>query len=88
MPRIRHLDKPDYAVEVIDSAKPVRSQFAVAAGLLTMLLVAMSAMEPPMQPQHLYATEASDMEGPPAQDPKMLCSIGDRIRGWIGVTAS
>jgi hypothetical protein len=48
----------------------------------------MSAIEPPMQPQHLYATEASGMEGPPAQDPKMLCSIGDRIRGWIGVTAS
>jgi hypothetical protein len=88
MPRIRHLDRPDYAVDIVDGARPIRSQFAVAAGLFTVLLVAMSAIEPPMQPQHLYATEASGMERPPAQDSKLLCSIGDRIRGWIGVTAS
>ena len=88
MPRIRHLDRPDYAVDIIDGARPIRSQLAVAAGLFTVLLVAMSAMEPPMQPQHLYAAEASGMERPPAQAPELLCSISDRIRGWIGATAS
>jgi hypothetical protein len=88
MPRIRNLDNPDYAIDIIDGAKPIASQFATAAGFLTVLMVVTSAMEAPIQPQDLYATNASEMEIPSAQDPKLLCSIGDKIRGWIAVTAS
>ncbi|KLK91273.1 hypothetical protein AA309_20620 [Microvirga vignae] len=88
MPRIRHRDKPDFAVDVMDGARPIGSQLVVAVGLLTVLLVAMSAVEAPMQPQDIYAAGAKEMESPSALDPKLLCSIGDKVRGWIAVTVS
>ena len=48
MPRVRQSDTPEYAVDVIDGARPVGSQLAIAAGILTVLLVAMSSVEAPM----------------------------------------
>jgi hypothetical protein len=41
MPRLPRGDTPEYAVDVIEGARPIGSQLAAAAGLLTMLLVAM-----------------------------------------------
>ena len=88
MPHIRHLDKPDYAIDVIDGAKPISSQFAVAAGLLTLLMAAMSAMDTPIQPQDLYATDVSEMEGPSAPALGPRCLIGEKVRDWIAITTS
>jgi len=45
MPRIRRRDHPDYARVVMDGAKPIGSQLTVAAGILAVLLVAMSAID-------------------------------------------
>jgi hypothetical protein len=88
MPRIQYRDNLDYAVDIVDRAKPIGSQFAVAAGVLTVLLVAMSAMEVPMQPHELSAAGARDVESPSIQESGLLCSISERFRGWIAVTAS
>jgi hypothetical protein len=88
MPRIRHEDAPEYAVDVMDSAKPIGSQLAAAAGLFTMLLVAMSAVEAPMPRQPPYADATREMESPSAHEPGLLCSIGGKFRNWIAVEAS
>jgi hypothetical protein len=90
MPRIRHPDNPDYAVDVIDGAKPIHSQFAVAVGFLTVLLVAMSAMETPMQLQDPIASkaEATEMGEPSAPGPGPLCLIGTKVRDWISIAVS
>ena len=88
MPRVRHRDTPEYAVEVIEGAKPVSSQLAAAAGLLTMLLVAMSAMEVPMARQDFPIHRMGEMESPPANEPGLLCSIGGKIVSWITVEAA
>ena len=55
MPRVRHADTPDYAVDVIDGARPIGSQLAVAAALLTVLLVAMTSVEAPMARHDPYS---------------------------------
>lgn len=88
MPRIRDSDAPEYAMDVIESAKPISSQFAAAAGLLTMLLVAMSAMECPLTRQDLGVNGTSATGSPFADEPGLLCSIGDKIVSWISVEAA
>jgi hypothetical protein len=85
---IRYLDGPDYTVDVLEGAKPIGSQFAVAAGLLTVLMVAMSAMEEPIRPQYLYATDVSGLEGPSAPALGPPCLIGEKVRDWIAKTTS
>jgi hypothetical protein len=90
MPRIRHPDNPDYAVDLMDGAKPIGSQFAVAAGFLTVLLIAMSVMETPMQPQEPTGSkaEATEMGEPSVPGPGPLCLIGTKVRDWISVAVS
>jgi hypothetical protein len=87
MPRVRHRDTPEYAFDVVEGAKPISSQLAAAAGLLTMLLVAMSAMEAPLTRQDFPLNGTGEMESPSAGEPGVLCSIGDRIVSWIAVEA-
>jgi hypothetical protein len=88
MPRVRHRDTPEYAVDVIEGAKPISSQLAAAAGLLTMLLVAMSAMEAPLTRQDLPNSGTGKMERRPANEPGFLCSIGGKLVSWITVEAA
>jgi hypothetical protein len=88
MPRVRHRDTPEYAMDVIESTKPISSQFAAAAGLLTMLLVAMSAMECPLTRQDLAVNGTGAMGSPFADEPGLLCSIGGKIVSWIAVEAA
>jgi hypothetical protein len=88
MPRIRHRDNPDYTVNVMDGAKPVGSQLVVAAGLLTVLLAAMSSMEAPMRRHDIHADGPSQTEGRSVSEPGLLCSIGGKFRDWFAVTAS
>ena len=88
MPRVRHRDTPEYAVDVIEGAKPISSQLAAAAGLLTMLLVAMSAIEAPVMRQDLAVNGTGAMESPFADEPGLLCSIGGKIVSWIAVEAA
>ncbi len=83
MPRVRHRDTPEYAVDVIEGAKPIRSQLAAAAGLLTMLLFAMSAMEGPLTQQDFPVNGMSKMENAPTDEPGLLCSLGGKIVSWI-----
>ena len=88
MPSIRHRDNPDYVVDVMDGAKPIGRQLVVASVLLTVLLAGMSAKNVPMQPRVLYVADASEAESRPAQGAGLLCSIGDKVGGWITITAS
>lgn len=88
MPNSLHRDNPDYAVDVIHGAKPIGPQLVVASVLLTVLLAGMSAMDAPMQPRDLYVANESGTESLPAPEAGLLCSIGDKVRGWITVTAS
>jgi hypothetical protein len=90
MPRIRHPDNPDYAVDVIDGAKPIGSQLSVAAGLLSMLLAAMTTMETPVQPHDPVANGAgaTEVSEPSVSGPGPLCLIGEKVKDWNGVTAS
>jgi hypothetical protein len=64
MPRVRHADTPDYAVDVIDGARPIGSQLAVAGALLTVLLVAMTSVEAPMARHALYSDGQGKIERP------------------------
>jgi hypothetical protein len=75
-------------MDVIEGAKPISSQFAAAAGLLTMLLVAMSAMECPLPRQGLAVNGTGTMGSPFTDEPGLLCSIGSKIVSWIGVEAA
>jgi len=75
-------------MDVIEGAKPISSQFAAAAGLLTMLLVAMSAMECPLTQQDLTVDGTGPMGSPFADEPGLLCSIGGQIVSWIAVEAA
>ena len=88
MSRSLHRDNPDYAVDVLDGAKPIGPQLIAAFVLLTILLTGMSAIDVPMQPRDLYVAGESGTESLPAQEAGLLCSIGDKVRGWITVTAS
>ncbi|KAB0264628.1 hypothetical protein [Microvirga brassicacearum] len=88
MPSSLHRDNPDYAVDVIDGAKPIGPQLVVASALLTVLLAGMSAMDIPMQPRDLYVAGESGTESLPAPEAGLLCSIGDKVRGWVTITIS
>jgi hypothetical protein len=88
MPSSLHRDNPDYAVDVMDGAKPIGPQLVVASVLLTVLLAGMSAIDVPMQPRDLYVAGESETETPPAPEAGLLCSIGDKVKGWVTVTAS
>jgi hypothetical protein len=64
MPRVRHVDTPDYAVDVIDGARPIGSQLAVAGALLSVLLVAMTSVEAPLAPHAPYSGGQAKIERP------------------------
>jgi hypothetical protein len=88
MPSSLSRDNPDYAVDVMDGAKPIGPQLAVAAVLLTVLLTGMSAIDAPMQPRDLYVAGESGTKSRLAPEAGMLCSIGDKVKGWVAITAS
>jgi hypothetical protein len=88
MPRLRRRDTPEYAFDVIEGAKPIGSQLAAAAGLLTMLLVAMSAVDAPLPRQDFAIDATGEIEGPHREEPRPLCLIGGKIVSWIAVEAS
>jgi hypothetical protein len=88
MPRSLHRDNPDYAIDVLDGAKPIGPQLVAAFVLLTILLTGMSAIDVPMQPRDLYVAGESGTESLPAPEAGLLCSIGDKVKGWVTVTAS
>lgn len=88
MPSSLHRDNPDYAVDVMDGAKPIGPQLVVASVLLTVLLAGMSAMDVPMQPRDLYVAGESRTESVSAPEAGLLCSIGDKVKDWITITAS
>lgn len=88
MPNSLHHDNPDYAVDVIDGAKPIGPQLVAASALLTVLLAGMSVMDVPMQPRDLYVAGESGTESLPAQEAGLLCSIGDKVKGWVTITES
>jgi len=83
---VRHADTPDYAVDIIDGARPIGSQVAVAAALLTVLLVAMTSMEAPMARQDPDSDRRGQIERlfPPA----LLCSYGGKSRVRMAVEGS
>ncbi len=88
MPRSLHRDNPDYAIDVLDGAKPIGPQLVAAFVLLTILLTGMSAMDVPMQPRDLYVAGESGTHSLPAPEAGLLCSIGDKVKGWVIITAS
>jgi hypothetical protein len=88
MPSSLHRDNPDYAADVMDGAKPIGPQLVVASVLLTVILTGMSAMDVPMQPRDFYVAGESGTESLPSQDAGLLCSISDKVKGWVTITAS
>jgi hypothetical protein len=88
MPRSLHRDHPDYAIDVLDGAKPIGPELVVASVLLTVLLTGMSAIDVPIQPRDLYVAGESRIESLPVPEAGLLCSIGDKVKGWVTVTAS
>jgi hypothetical protein len=83
MPRIQHRDGPEFVVYAIEGAKPTSSQLAGAAELLTILLVAMTAVRAPMPRQDVRIVEVVEKESSPALEAGLLCSIVN----WIAVDA-
>ena len=75
-------------MDVIEGAKPISSQLPAAAGLLTMLLVAMSAVEAPITRQDPMVSGTGAMESPVADKTGLLCSISGKIVSWISVEAA
>jgi hypothetical protein len=88
MPRIRQSDTPEYAVDVIDGARPVGSQLAIAAGILTVLLGAMSLAEAPMLGQDFHINEPENTGSLAKDEPGFLCSIGGKVKDWVSIEAS
>ena len=88
MPRIRQSDTPEYAVDVIDGARPVGSQLAIAAGILTVLMSAMSLAEAPMLRQDIHINEAESTGSLSKDERGFLCSIGGKVKDWVSVEAS
>jgi hypothetical protein len=88
MPRVRREDTPAYAVDARERAKPIGSQLAVAAGLLSVLLVAMTTVEAPLHRQGFAVDGRDEIERPPSDEPGLLCSVGGKIVSWIAVEAS
>jgi hypothetical protein len=88
MPRVRQNDTPEYAVDVIDGARPVGSQLAIAAGILTVLMSAMSLAEAPMLRQDVHINEAESTGSLAQDEPGFLCSIGGKVKDWVSVEAS
>ncbi len=90
MPRTRHPDNPDYAVDVIDGAKPIGTQLSVTAGLFAVLLVAMSAVAAPIRPQDRVPrdAEAIGIEEPSTLGQGPWCVIGNKVKDWIAVAAA
>jgi hypothetical protein len=88
MRRIRQSDTPEYAVDVIDGARPVGSQLAIAAGILTVLLGAMSLAEAPMLGQDFHINEPENTGSLAKDEPGFLCSIGGKVKDWVSVEAS
>jgi hypothetical protein len=88
MPSNPHRDNPDYAIDVMDGAKPIGPQLVAASVLFTVLLAGMSAMDVPMQPQDLSVAGQGETGSSPTQEAGLLCSIGDKVRDWITITAS
>jgi hypothetical protein len=79
MPRFRHADIPEYVSDMIASTQPIGRQLGVAAGLATMLLIAMSAMEAPMLSQDAYADRTREAESS-SPNASWLCMISDQLR--------
>ena len=88
MPRVKHSDTPEYALDAIDGARPVGSQLAIAAGILTVLMSAMSLVEGPMLRQDLHINEAESTGSLSKDEPGLLCSIGEKVKDWVSVEAS
>ena len=88
MPRVRQSDTPEYAVDVIDGARPVGSQLAIAAGILTVLMSAMSLAEAPMLRQDFHVNEAERTGSLSKDEPGFLCSIGGKVKDWVSIEAS
>ena len=88
MPSSLYRDNPGYAVDVMEGAKPIGPQLVAASVLLTVLLAGMSVMDVPMQPRDLYVAGESGTESLPAQEAGLLCSIGDKVKGWVTITES
>jgi hypothetical protein len=63
MLRAKYRDTPSYADDLIVAAGPVRSQLIIGAGFLIGILMAISAVEAPIQHQDSYVgrqTEEKD----------------------------
>jgi hypothetical protein len=88
MPSSLHRDNPDYAIDVLDGAKPIGPQLVAASVLLTVLMAGMSVMDVPMQPRGLYVAGENVTGSLPAQEAGLLCSIGDKVKGWVTITES
>ena len=86
MPRVHHADTPDYAVDVIDGTRPIGSQLAVAAALLSVLLVAMTSVDAPMARHDPYGDGRGQIERP--SPPALLCSYSGNLRDRIVVEDS
>jgi hypothetical protein len=90
MSRTRHPDNPDYAIDVIEGAKPISTQLSVATGLFAVLLIAMSAVATPMRPQDPVAgdAQATGMEESSSSGQGPWCLSGNKVRDWIAVVAA
>jgi hypothetical protein len=90
MSRTRHPDNPDYAIDVIEGAKPISTQLSVATGLFAVLLIAMSAVATPMRPQDPIAgdTQATGMEESSSSGQGPWCLSANKVRDWIAVVAA
>ncbi|MPR05516.1 hypothetical protein [Microvirga tunisiensis] len=78
MHRAKYRDIPAYADDVISFAKPVRSQLVLGAGLLSMLMIAMSAVEAPMLHQGTYISQSSEDGGPAQGISWLMCMFGEK----------
>ena len=89
MSRTRHPDNPDYAIDVIEGAKPISTQLSVATGLFAVLLIAMSAVATPMRPQDPVAgdAQATGMEESSSGQGRW-CLSGNKLSDRITVGAA
>jgi hypothetical protein len=78
MHRAKYREIPAYADDIISSARPVKSQLVLGAGFLSVLLIAMSAVEAPMLHQSSYSSQPIEDGGTFQSISWLMCMFGEK----------
>lgn len=78
MHRAKYRETPAYADDIMSSARPVKSQLVLGAGFLSVLLIAMSAIEAPILRQDIYVGQPAEDGGAIQSISWLMCMFGEK----------